>query len=67
MSRMKEYLMDEETRELDLALANAEEENRYLKSHIARLMGEVQMLTDMMRHMSERVRELEGDGHGADT
>lgn len=67
MGRMKEYLMDEETRELDLALANTEEENRYLKAHIAKLINEVQMLTDMMRHMSGRVRELEGSGHGADT
>ena len=67
MSRMKEYLMDEETRELDLALANAEEENRYLKAHIAKLMDEVQMLTDMMQHMSDRVKELDGSDHGTDT
>ena len=57
----------DDQRELDMTLANTEEENRYLKAHISKLMGEVQMLTDMMRHMSDRVRELEGDGHGADT
>lgn len=59
MGRMKEYLMNEESRELDLALANVEDENRYLKAHIAKLMGEIQMLTEMMRHMSERINELE--------
>ena len=59
--------MNEEERNLDLTLADVEDQNRYLKAHIAKLMGEIQMLTDMMRHMSERIRELEGSGHGTDT
>jgi hypothetical protein len=51
--------MNEEERNLDLTLADVEEENRYLKAQISKLMSEIQMLTDIARHMSDRINELE--------
>ena len=55
--------MNEENRELDLALAECEQENRLLRARNERLMNEVQMLSEAMNVMSKRIDELENQ-HG---
>lgn len=55
--------MNEDERNLDLALAECEQENRLLRARNERLMSEVQMLGEAMNVMSKRIDELENK-HG---
>jgi len=49
--------MTEEDREMDLALAECEQENRLLRARNERLSIEVQLLTEAVRDMSKPKRE----------
>lgn len=51
--------MNESERELDLMVAELEQENRLLRARNERLELEVQLLTESVRAMSRRIDELE--------
>lgn len=51
--------MNEQERELDLMVAELEQENRLLRARNDRLMIEVQLLTEAIRKASERITTLE--------
>jgi hypothetical protein len=46
--------MNEQEREMDLALAECEAENRLLRARNERLMKEVDLLTEMLRGKQEQ-------------
>lgn len=51
--------MTEQERELDLMVAELEQENRLLRARNERLMIEVQILEAFVQHMKDRVTTLE--------
>lgn len=51
--------MNEQERDLDLALAECEQENRLLRARNERLNKEVEVLRDAVQNMANRVQELE--------
>ena len=53
--------MNDTERELDLMVAELEQENRLMRARNERLMIEVQMLSEAINVMSKRIAELEGE------
>jgi len=51
--------MNETERELDLMVAELEQENRLMRARNERLAIEVQLLTESVRAMALRIEELE--------
>jgi hypothetical protein len=51
--------MNETERELDLMVAELEQENRLMRARNERLMIEVQLLSEAINVMSKRIEELE--------
>lgn len=53
--------MNDQERELDLLVAELEQENRLMRARNERLMIEVQLLSEAINVMSKRIAVLEGD------
>lgn len=53
--------MNETERDLDLALAECEQENRLMRARNSRLDAEIAVLTEMVRVLSAKVDELEAE------